>query len=343
MGEQRFLAKLEQELYKLNEHERQDIIRDFKEYFESGQAEGKTPDEMIASLGSPKELAEELLKAYSEEEFVQTASTTLEEAFSKVHIDSNTTNVHVLPSPTGQLYTEVKGKGELVDPAISVENDTLKVKIDRKATKVKFFGLKFNLGMSNNSTAIIYLPEKLYEKLKVTNGIGEINIQKLQAKEIVCKADIGSVRLEQVLVSKLNVTTDVGHIGVKSVSTTTATLKSDTGRVSVEQARAENWHLQSDVGLIDLKNVDGAIDASSDAGKISVENESIKRPLKLQTDVGKILVKVVNRLENTTVYAKTDIGKVSIFGERGKRFVYGTGENSIDLRTDIGNITLEQI
>ena len=343
MTEQQFLMQLERALWKLNEHERQDIIRDFKEHFESGRAEGKQTDEMIASLGGPEELAEELLQVYSKEEFVQTANVTTEESFSSVHIKSDETNVHVLPSPTGQLYTEVKGKGEQVVPKLSFEKDTLKVKIERKSTKVKFFGLKFIMPATNNATAIIYLPEKLYEKLKVTSGIGEICVQKIQAKKIESKAAIGSILMEQLLVGQLDVSTDVGSIKVESVNATTARIQSDTGRLTAIQSSAENWHLQSDVGLINIQNVKGFIHASSDAGKIMIENERIKHPLKLQTDVGTILVKVAERLDNTTVTAKTDLGKISIYNERGRRFVYGTGENTIDLRTDIGSITLQEL
>lgn len=343
MTEQQFLTQLEQALWKLNEHERQDIIRDFKEYFESGRGEGKLTDEMIVSLGTPKDLAEELLQAYSEEEFVQTANMTEEVAFSSVHIKSDETNVHVLPSPNGQLYTEVKGKGEHVTPKLSFEKETLKVKIERKSTKAKFFGLKFIMPSTNNTTAIIYLPEKLYEKIKVTNSIGEICVRKIQAKKIECKADIGSVVMEQVLVGKLDVSTDVGSIKVESVNATTASIQSDTGRLTAIQSSAESWHLQSDVGLINIQNIKGSIDASSDAGKIIVENDSIKQPIKLQTDVGTILVKVAERLDNTTVTAKTDLGKISIYNERGRRFVYGTGENTIDMKTDIGSITLQDL
>lgn len=343
MTEQQFLTQLEQALWKLNEHERQDIIRDFKEYFESGRAEGKQTDEMIVSLGAPEELAEELLQVYSEEEFVQTANATTDEAYSNVHIKSEDTNIHVFPSPTGQLYTEVKGKGEQVTPKISIENDTLKVKIKRNATKIKFFGLNFLMPSTNNATAIVYLPEKLYEKLKVTNSVGEICVQKIQAKEVECKADIGSVKMEQMLVGKLHVSTDVGSIKVESVNATSAWIQSDTGRLTAIQSSAEHWHLQTDVGLINIKNLKGSIDASSDAGKIIVENESIKHPLKLETDVGTILVKVAERLNNATVTAKSDLGKISILGERGRRFVYGTGENTVDLRTDIGSITLQEL
>ena len=59
MNEQQFLILLDYHLEKLQQQEREDIRRDFEEYFENGRAEGKTTEEIIQSFGNIKELAEE--------------------------------------------------------------------------------------------------------------------------------------------------------------------------------------------------------------------------------------------------------------------------------------------
>ncbi|MFS0646221.1 DUF1700 domain-containing protein [Siminovitchia sp. 179-K 8D1 HS] len=59
-----FLKLLDSSLKKLPEEERLDIIQDFEEYFDAGMMEGKAEEEISASLGSPRQIAKELLASY---------------------------------------------------------------------------------------------------------------------------------------------------------------------------------------------------------------------------------------------------------------------------------------
>lgn len=60
MTKQQFLADLEAALKKLPSSERDDILHDYKEYFMMGVEDGKTEEEIAASLGSPRQLGREL-------------------------------------------------------------------------------------------------------------------------------------------------------------------------------------------------------------------------------------------------------------------------------------------
>ena len=64
MNEEQFLAKLNDSLKRLSEAEREDILQDFREHFEIGKEEGKQETEISASLGSPQQIAKELLAAH---------------------------------------------------------------------------------------------------------------------------------------------------------------------------------------------------------------------------------------------------------------------------------------
>lgn len=325
MMEQQFLNKLEQALVKLNDGERQDILRDFKEYFASGQAEGKSVEEMIASLGDVNELAAELLKAYSEQEFVQTSKAVKEEEFSHIKIDSELAAVELLPSPTGKFYTELKSKGEQYTMDVEIANNTLTIDIQREEGNFKIFGvnINFNFNINNGATAFVYVPEKLYESIVIKNEIGGTVIERLQAKDIKCRTSVGKAELQ-------------------SVHATTATVKSDAGKVVIEDSIAEVWHVKSEAGRVDLVNVQGEIDARTEAGKVTLNVESITKPLSLKTSVGKIEVLTDKKIDNATIEAKSELGKISIYGERSKRLVYGAGENLIKLKTELGSITIDQ-
>jgi len=81
-----YLQQLEKSLYRLNPPERSRVMRDFHHYFFAGRKEGKTDQEIMDSLGPAHSIAEELLKAYSEEELIQPEATSIH---IQVNIDEN--------------------------------------------------------------------------------------------------------------------------------------------------------------------------------------------------------------------------------------------------------------
>ncbi len=64
MNKEQFLKSLDEGIKRLPEEEREDIIRDFHEHFQIGLEEGKTEEEIAQSLGSPKQIAKELVATY---------------------------------------------------------------------------------------------------------------------------------------------------------------------------------------------------------------------------------------------------------------------------------------
>lgn len=59
-----FLKQLDFALKNLSASERQDILKDYEEYFDIGLEEGKTEEQIAFSLGDPEEIAKELLITY---------------------------------------------------------------------------------------------------------------------------------------------------------------------------------------------------------------------------------------------------------------------------------------
>ncbi len=64
MNKVQFLREMSAALARLPEEERADILRDYEEYFATGQENGKSDIEIATSLGSPKKIARELLTNY---------------------------------------------------------------------------------------------------------------------------------------------------------------------------------------------------------------------------------------------------------------------------------------
>lgn len=75
MNKKQFLASLDASLQKLPLDERQDILQDFEEYFANGMAEGKSEEHISTSLGSPGQIAKELLASHLLEKAETTETT----------------------------------------------------------------------------------------------------------------------------------------------------------------------------------------------------------------------------------------------------------------------------
>ncbi|MDM5428712.1 HAAS signaling domain-containing protein [Bacillus mycoides] len=75
MTKDKFLQQLNVSLKRLSEKERADILKDYEEHFTFGLEEGKTEEEITASLGSPAQIAKELLAGYHIEKVTASATT----------------------------------------------------------------------------------------------------------------------------------------------------------------------------------------------------------------------------------------------------------------------------
>ncbi|MBP0724987.1 DUF1700 domain-containing protein [Bacillus sp. RG28] len=75
MNKEKFLKQLNLSLKKLSSNERHDILQDYEEHFAIGLEEGKTEEEIASSLGSPTQIAKELLASYHLEKVEATVTT----------------------------------------------------------------------------------------------------------------------------------------------------------------------------------------------------------------------------------------------------------------------------
>lgn len=75
MRQEQFMSSLSHYLKPLSHVEREDILQDFKEHFINGLADGKTEKDISASLGSPEQIAKDMLANYHLEKATKTATT----------------------------------------------------------------------------------------------------------------------------------------------------------------------------------------------------------------------------------------------------------------------------
>ncbi|MFC7684511.1 DUF4097 family beta strand repeat-containing protein [Ureibacillus sp. GCM10028918] len=342
MSEEKFLEMLEKELSLLKEDERKDIIRDFQEYFANGIAEGKKVEEIVESFGPIHDLATELLAAYSDEEFVSHVemNPSVETNFDIVDVKADKANITIIPSENDLPAIDVKDQDGKTKATMEVINNTLKIRVKREDGIKKFFFIHFTLSGLASVDVTVQLPQKLYEQLRVVNDSGKIEIKSQQAKQMSFETDNGKIVMKSLLASVLKAKSDNGRIVLNNSNFTDVIASTDNGRICVTHSRAEKFELSTDNGRIELNEVDGEIWATTDNGRIEGYIPQVTKPLQWKTDNGSITLKTDKMLDDVTLSAKSDFGRISVYGEKGKKFQFGDGSIPVRFKTDNGRITV---
>ena len=343
MNEQQFLLQLDQYLLKLNEGERADIRRDFEEYFESGRMEGKSTEEIIASLGSPEKIAEDLLVAYDESDFVQEVVEVVEHSigYHTIQVDVDSANIIVKSTEKEQAYLEVNDKDGRTETDLKIVGDTLVVKVKRQEIIRRFLFITF-IGDLGKSDVTLYVPTVQYKKITVNNDNGRILCEDILAEKVQLESDNGRVIANNVRGTDLEAESDNGRVVLTNVHATNITAHSDNGRIIAENCHGEKINLKSSNGRIELKDVTGQLHARSSNGRIEALISNVTDNSRLKTDNGSIKVYTPNRLKDVVIDASTTWGSCTIYDESTKRYVDGDGQFTLRLESSNGKIIVAQ-
>jgi len=339
MTENQFIGELETALKRLPTEERNDIIQDIQEYFTNGREDGKSDSEIAISLGSPANIAEELLDSYS---FVETKAeivstnevmTIQDDRFLNVDINVQHGALFVSPSDSSMTTVELIGSNEKLKLTAEVVDDTLFIRL--KSLRHWLFMFNFNM---KAVTLNVIIPTKLYQSFAMKTDNGRISVEKLLCKKISASTDNGKIQLKEIAATTLTAETDNGRIEIDKLQVDHLRTKTDNGRIEMRHVDAESIAAESDNGRIELEHVTGSIVGSTDNGRITLLTDSLDRNIDFQTDNGNIVIQSTSKPTNVSIHAKTSHGKVDVFGERNSRTVIGAGEHTIRLKSDNGRI-----
>ncbi|WP_075620228.1 DUF4097 family beta strand repeat-containing protein [Paenisporosarcina indica] len=342
MTEKQFLNELEQTLTRLPSDERNDILQDIKEHFSSAREDGKSDSEIAASLGSPQEIAEDLLPPTQFEETVKVATdskriTITDNSFTKVAMNIKFGALTVYPSESDYTTIDLFNAPEKLVLTADVIGDTLA--IDLKAPRFTFFTL---LSIFKGVKVNVALPKKLYTAISMKTDNGSIRAEKLLGKNMKATSDNGSIGLKEIAATTLDVETDNGRIEIDKVQVDKLSTETDNGRIEMRYVDADHIRTETDNGRIVMEYVTGTIVGKTDNGRIILLTSSLDRMINLQTDNGSILIESENDPTDVTIRAKVDHGRIDVFGEKNSSTTFGNGSNTIQLVTDNGRITVKK-
>lgn len=338
MNEQQFLSELNEALSRLPEEERMDVIQDIREYFMDGKEDGKTEEELSASLGSPQAIASEILPSYPIET-VQSETReviNLSEPYTNIRVNVQHGSLIVKPSDTDETTVELTGKNDKLRLTADVIGQTLTINL--KDVR-RFFSFSFSFNFTP-ITLTVYVPKKLYETIEFYTDNGRIMAEKLLGKTFKAESDNGRIQLQAIAATTLSGETDNGRIEMTNIQADNVRAKTDNGRIEMNHVDAQKVTAESDNGRIEMADIAGALYGKTDNGRITLKTIGLDRSIDFSTDNGSIVIETEKEPTNVTILAKTSHGRIDVLGERNSRTVIGSGVNTIKLASDNGRITV---
>ncbi len=340
MTEHLYITELERLLERLPSEERRDIMQDIQEYFADGRLDGKTDQEITASLGSPASISEELLAGYPEQsetvhtdtaEFIRIENSNYENISMDVHHGS----LLVFPSDDTITTVELLNGTDKLKLSAEVIGNTLRVKLNTLRPRFLMFGL-----LGKDVLLKVSIPKKLYRAIVLKTDNGRIAAEKILCQSLRIESDNGHIHLQEAAARQLSITTNNGRMGISNTQADRFLVKTDNGVIEMNHVDAEILHVKTDNGRIELNHVDGNLSGETDNGRIELTTASLDRNIDMKTDNGSILIQSNETPSNVSIQAKTSHGRIDIFGENNTRTVFGPGENTVRLKSANGKITV---
>lgn len=215
-----------------------------------------------------------------------------------IQLETDNAAVEIIPVKASAAKIELTGKRNpdyTMDFEAEVQGDTLVVKLDQQQRKYFNFNFVFS-----TLTLKVYLPEKTYQSMRITNNNGRIELGQLPVK-------------------KLNVQTDNGQIDLRDIVSDEVTAEADNGKI-----------------LID--HVEGTLKGRLSNGSIKVLTKDLDRPIQLKNNNGSIVIQTETEPTNARFEVHKDNGEINILDQYSGNAQFGKGENLIELTTNNGKI-----
>ncbi|MHC0039141.1 DUF4097 family beta strand repeat-containing protein [Pseudoneobacillus sp. C159] len=230
---------------------------------------------------------------------------------SRIEVDLSGSDVALHPTNGDEITVELNGK-------ISKKHKK-KVRLDVEESgntlKVGIKGLDqifLNVGVLILDTNVeVFLPQKIYDSIKINTSSGDITVQEFKAKEFI--------------------------------------LEASSGDMLIRDLHSDQHRFQTSSGEMELSNVSGDIEAKSSSGDIIIKYENTSGNLNAKTSSGDISIEFHEQPDSLAIDFKgsSGEGQISLNGvnyqeksEHLIRGVIGSGDFKIKAETSSGDFSL---
>lgn len=274
MNGNEFLKRLEDALGKLPEPEKSEVLRFYTEYIDDAEREGDAS--AIENIGSPEELAEEVLSSFAEKDKFdskasgapkpESGSQTTLPRFRSISADLRACTVTIKRGDAGKIQIKnPEGSGRIT---YGVEDDTLE--IEQQQDRVRFSWFKPHIESTRLSHITITLTDADYDEFDLHTVNGNISLSGLRVKDADLETVVGGIELCDMRIGTLSAESVNGAVSLSDVKTRKADLENVNGSFSIESFECET---------LNIENVNGSVTVTGDiSGRTRIEtvNGSIR-------------------------------------------------------------------
>ena len=213
-----------------------------------------------------------------------------EEEFSAVSIEVSTENIVFLPSEDGKCRI-VSSESEKIKHDVTVEDGTLSIKLNDGRKWYEYLG--FALGAGD---VTIYLPNKVYNSLKIDVSTGDIKISDLTFDgDVEINVSTGKAELDNVNCKNFISDGSTGNVKLNNViATEKFTIKRSTGDIKFQGCDAGEIFVKTSTGdvtgsLLSEKN----FKTDTSTGKINVPHTTSGGTCEITTSTGDIKIEIL--------------------------------------------------
>lgn len=183
--------------------------------------------------------------------------------------------------------------------------DSKNIKVKQEHNKIAVREEKYSFLNKHNNEVIVFVPkDMLFDKVYISSGAGEFNLESLWCKDLTL--DLGA-----------------GKVNVKDFSVThKASIDAGTGDLNIKNANINDLDLELGVGKATLEVI---LTGESD----------------IEAGIGQLDITLLDSKDNYTIRAEKGIGDLKINGDNySDETKYGNGTNYIDIEGGIGSIDI---
>ena len=361
-----FLNELDQLLQGLDEIERREILEDYEEHFAFAKRADKSVEDVIASVGTPKEIARELLgDNLSENESAgHTTSSKINLAGFDLggFVDNITNSVETL---VDNIHENVGERFEFPDEALVdgtestsmitevITMDGVKnLVVDAKNQKIKISKTHYPTARVRLSRGILRAvvegdtlkveAREIKRKFIIGNFINiemgsklEIELPAATYELIKAKTANAKIEIDHFDVSELDLETKNGRIDAKVIQANQMQLATCNGSIEIERGSG-NVSARTTNGGIKVKQLSGALTARTTNGKIAMHD--VSNDIIADTTNGKIEFEnqtIAQQVELSTTNSKIEIklrqkpadARFELSTTNGKTWLFGNERN----------------
>ena len=206
------------------------------------------------------------------------------EAFNNIDIVTDTTDIELCPSDDAECKVVAFDKKN-VDYVVSVEDGTLRIRVDDKSG---WFERLFSL---SDATLTVYLPEKAYSLLSISESTGNISVANdFSFTDIDIDISTGNTDLYASTSGHIDIKGSTGNIYVKDVNCGSLDIEVSTGDVTVKNLEClSDVEIEVSTGDVKLENASfGSLSTKGDTGHFTANNMTSSGNVLIERSTGKV-------------------------------------------------------